>query len=227
MAGELEFAPSVKVEKIKKERGLFMFLIGLTGGIASGKSTVTNYLKAKYNVKILDADKVVKELSKPQAPIWQLFVEHFGANILYEDKTLNKDKIAQIVFQNTFEREWVNQNTHPLIKSEFIKEIAKYQKQGEKILILDVPLLFEAKWDEMVDSVWVVQVNKDVQEERLIKRNSLAQKEARGRIKAQMPLSEKCRRADVIIDNNGSPAETYAQIDFWWHKYKKAGEYCY
>jgi len=194
-----------------------MIVIGLTGGIASGKSTVSNRLKTYYGSQVIDADAIAYEFSQPGRPLWQNFVARYGKErALLPDGELNRAGIGQLVFSQPAERRWVDSMSHPLIQQEIAVRIERCRAAGEKVIVLDVPLLFESGWDAMTDAVWVVYVDAAVQLRRLIERNRLPETLAKQRIASQMPLLEKKQRADVVIDNNGTLAETIRQVDHAW-----------
>ena len=191
-----------------------MKIIGLTGGIASGKSTVSEHLHTAHGVPILDADAAAYRLAEPHGPMWAAFVERYGrTRALFPDGRLNRAAIGEIVFRDAAERGWMDNMAHPLIRAELLKRLAGYREDGTKIVTLDVPLLYEVGWENLVDEVWVVYVDETVQLRRLMARNGLSEDLARERMGAQMPLSEKKRRADVVIDNDGTVMETRAQVD--------------
>lgn len=189
-----------------------MIVIGLTGGIASGKSTVSSYLKV-CGLPLLDADAIAYELSAPGKAIWECFVEHFGRQVLAADGTLQREAIARRVFANQQEQDWLDGATHPLIQKVLMKQMEHYRQEGAPLLVLDVPLLFETGWNQLVDAVWVVYVNEATQLQRLCQRNGYDEETARRRIAAQMSLEEKKQQADVIIDNNGSQQSARLQVD--------------
>ena len=194
-----------------------MKIIGLTGGIACGKSTVSAYLKQK-GAYIIDGDAIAKELSVPGKSIWKAYVEHFGDKILNSDKTLNRRLIGQIVFTDESEKMWMNNTMHPLIKQAIIEKIEKYKQDKVKVVVLDIPLLYEANWDKFADEVWVVQIDKQLQIERIQNRDKLTQKEAISRIEAQMPVEEKAKRADVVIDSSNTPEITCKLVEKIWNE---------
>ena len=199
-----------------------MRVIGLTGGIASGKSTVSRRLHELYGAEILDADVAAYRIAEPDAPLWRMFVERYGKEkALLEDGTLNRAAIGKIVFANSEERKWLDSVSHPLVKEEILKQIEECKKKGVRTAVLDTPLLYEAGWETLADCVWVVYVSPETQLKRLIERNNLTEQLARDRIASQMPLSEKKARADVVIDNDGDIEATYAQIDAAWEKEPK------
>ncbi len=190
-----------------------MKVIGLTGGIASGKSTVSGLLREQYGAVVLDADKVAHEIAEPGEPLWEAFVSRYGKErVLCKDGTLDREAIAEIVFHDAAERIWMDGAAHPLIKQRMFNQIAECKTAGEKLVVLDVPLLFEAGWETIPDEVWVVYVDQETQLQRLMHRNNLSEPLARERIASQMSMEEKRRRADVVIDNNGTQEETAAQV---------------
>ena len=190
-----------------------MKVIGLTGGIASGKSTVSGFLREKFGAVILDADEVAREIAEPNKPLWKAFVSRYGKEkVLGPDGTLAREAVAEIVFRDASERAWMDSAAHPLIKQRILDRLAECKETGEKIVVLDVPLLYEAGWEKIPDEVWVVYVEPKTQLQRLMHRNKLSEALARKRIESQIPIEEKKRRADVIIDNNGTREETIAQV---------------
>ena len=180
-----------------------MKIIGLTGGIASGKSTVTSLLR-QYNLPVLDADAIAWELAQPDRPLWQAYANRYGEKVLLPNRQLNRQAVADIVFGRPEEKKWMDNMAHPIIKGEIQRQLAELEKTGEKWAVLDVPLLYEAGWDSMADQVWLVYVDRDVQLKRLMARNDYSYQEALRRIDVQMPLDEKKKLAQVIIDNNGT-----------------------
>lgn len=194
-----------------------MKIIGLTGGIACGKSTVSAYLKQK-GAYIIDGDEIAKELSVPGKSIWKAYVEHFGDKILNSDKTLNRRLIGQIVFTNESEKAWMNSTMHPLIKQAIIEKIEKYKQNKVKVVVLDIPLLYEANWDKFADEVWVVKIDEQLQIKRIQNRDNLTKEEAISRIKAQMPVIEKAKRADVVIDSSNTPEITCKLVERIWNE---------
>lgn len=190
-----------------------MRVIGLTGGIASGKSTVSNQLRDEFSAVLLDADVAAREITEPGAPLWTAFVERYGKErVLRLDGTLDRAVIAEIVFRDKAEKAWMDSVAHPLIKRRFLDRLAACKAMGEKLVVLDVPLLFEAGWAMIPDEVWVVFVDEKTQLQRLMQRNALSEELAKDRIASQMPMKEKVRRADVVIDNSGTREETAMQV---------------
>ena len=179
-----------------------MILVGLTGGIASGKSAASKIFK-KLGAYIIDADVLAREVVEPLKPAWRGVVKNFGKGVLNKDNSINRKKLAEIVFNNKKKRELLNSIVHPRVlkrAKEIEKEIVK--KDPEAVIIFDAALLIESGAYKKMDKNIVVYADEDVQVKRLIKRDGLTKDEAKKRIKAQMPLREKVRLADYIIDGN-------------------------
>lgn len=179
-----------------------MILVGLTGGIASGKSAASKIFK-KLGAYIIDADVLAREVVEPLKPAWRGIVKNFGKGVLNKDNSINRKKLAEIVFNNKKKRELLNSIVHPRVlkrAKEIEKEIAK--KDPEAVIIFDAALLIESGAYKKMDKNIVVYADEDVQVKRLIKRDGLTKDEAKKRIKAQMPLRQKVRFADYIIDGN-------------------------
>lgn len=198
---------------------MLLTVIGLTGGIASGKSTVSALLKEK-GAAIIDADKIAREIMTKCKPAWHEVVDYFGDEILNEDKNdIDRKKLADIVFSDKAKLEVLNSITHPKIIEEIKRQVEEYKKAGKKIIVIDAALLIEAGLNKIVDEVWVVAVNEEVQLQRLMTREKgITKDEAVKRIKSQMPLTEKLKFADRVIDNNSTIEETKNQVDKIWTK---------
>ncbi len=185
-----------------------MKIIGLTGGIASGKSTVSRALR-ELGAIIIDADEVAHAIIEPGKPAWKDIVEHFGLGVLNPDQTIDREKLGAIVFNDPARLQVLNQITHPRVGEQFkqmIKDIKS--QQADAVLFIEVPLLYETHMDRICDEVWVVWVDEETQIQRLMKRDGLSREDALKRIDAQMSLDEKAKRADVVIDNRFSIEET-------------------
>ena len=189
-----------------------MFKIGLTGGIASGKSTVLTYFKDK-GIPYIDADIVAREVVEPGTEGLQAIVDAFGLNVLHDDGTLNREALGAIVFHNEEKRLQLNSCLKEYIRNRIMELTANYEVQDTPVLIYDIPLLIEGEWYTMMDEVWLVYVNEPIQIERLMSRNGLTKEDAIARIKSQMRLDDKRSYADVIIDNNGTSQTLEAQLD--------------
>lgn len=196
-----------------------MFILGLTGGIASGKSTVSNYLASK-NIPIVDADIGAREVVEVGTEGLQSIVTHFGKEVLSEDGSLNRKKLGAIIFDNETKRELLNQLLGTNIREWILTKVADYRRQDIPLLVLDIPLLYESSYQEVCDAVMVVYTPPEIQLERLIKRNGLTAKEAQDRMNSQLSIEKKKQLADILIDNSNKIEDTYLQIDEWLDKMK-------
>ena len=193
-----------------------MKIIGLTGGIACGKSTVSKVLK-DCGARIVDADAIAHELSQPNQPIFHAYVELFGPEIVTPEGTLDRAEIARRVFSDTALRDKMNARVHPIIRAVVEDCLDAAHMAGIPAVVLDIPLLFEAGWDALTTDTWVVSLPPSEQLARLLARDhTMDEAEARARIDAQMPLAEKCMRADVVIDNSGTRDETKKCVEKLW-----------
>ena len=185
-------------------------IIGITGGIASGKSTVTNFLRQK-GFQVVDADAVVHQLQKPGGRLYQVLVQHFGQEILLENGELNRPLLASFIFSNPEEQEWSKQTQGEIIREE-LAALRDQLAQTETIFFMDIPLLFEQDYDSWFDETWLVYVDRDVQVERLMKRDQLSKEVAQSRLATQWSLEEKKKLASHILDNNGSRDQLVSQV---------------
>lgn len=189
-----------------------MKLVGLTGGIGSGKSTVSAYL-AKKGVALFDADEVSRNAVKKGSACLQKVIELLGEEYLLPDGELNRKKVAERVFADkSFLPVYAK-----IIQDEVLRQamefVAEEKKKAAKIAVLDVPLLIECDWHKKTDEVWLVKVEPEVQVQRTMARDNMTREEVEARIANQMPLADKMKYADKIIDNGNSAEETYRQID--------------
>jgi dephospho-CoA kinase len=185
-------------------------IIGLTGGIATGKTTVANYLASAYNLSIFDADIYAKDAVSVGSPILQEIAQRYGEQILLADGNLNRQKLGEIIFHSTNERNWVEAVIHPYVQDRFLKAIALSPAQ---ILVLVIPLLFEAGITQLVTEIWVVICSEQQQLARLRQRNNLTLEQAQARINSQMPIAEKASRANVLLDNSSTLEALLQQIE--------------
>lgn len=186
-------------------------IVGLTGGIASGKSTVSSMFR-EFGIPVICADQIAKDVVNVGTPVYKQIVKQFGEQILNRDQTINRAKLGSVVFHNEMKRKQLNDIVHPAVREEMRKQQEKYTFQGEPIVVLDIPLLFESKLTHLVDKVIVVYVDDETQIKRLMMRNGFSKEEALARINAQMPLKEKVKKANEVIDNNGTIEETKEQL---------------
>jgi len=185
-------------------------IIGLTGGIATGKTTVTNYLASTYNLPILDADIYAREAVSLGSPILAAIAGRYGKQILLPDGSLNRQKLGEIIFNRQDERNWIDNLIHPDVRDRFEEAIALSSSQT---LVLVVPLLFEAGMTDLVTEIWVVRCSQEQQLQRLIQRNHLNREQAQARINSQLSLEEKVAHADVVLDNSSTLEVLLKQVD--------------
>lgn len=184
-------------------------IIGLTGGIATGKSTVANYLATAYSLPIFDADIYARDAVSVDSPILQAIAQRYGEEILLADKSLNRTKLGEIIFNNQAERTWVENLIHPYVRDRAIVET----RVIASLLVFVVPLLFEAQMTDLVTEIWVVSCSEQQQLARLMQRNNLTLEQAQARIHSQMPITEKVARADIVLDNNSTKEVLLKQVD--------------
>lgn len=187
-------------------------IIGLTGSIASGKSTVSSMFN-EYNIPVVDADKIARDVVCPGEEAYHQIVKTFGKEILLEDNTIDRKKLGTIIFPDEEKRTQLNEIVHPAVRKSMVKQKDDYVSTGSKCVVLDIPLLFESKLAHFADKTIVVYVNKETQIERLLKRDGSTEKEANSRINSQLSLDQKAKMADAVIDNNGTIDQTKEQLD--------------
>lgn len=185
-------------------------IIGITGGIASGKSTVTEFLRHK-GFKVVDADALVHQLQKPGGRLFQILVEHFGEKILLENGELNRHLLASLIFSNPEEQEWSKRTQGEIIREE-LAALRNQLTQTEALFFMDIPLLFEQNYASWFDETWLVYVNRDCQLERLMKRDQISKEAAESRLNSQWPLERKISLASHSLDNNGNQEQLIAQV---------------
>ena len=185
-------------------------IIGITGGIASGKSTVTNFLR-KQGFQVVDADAVVHQLQKPSGRLFEALVQHFGQEIILENGELNRPILASLIFSNPEEREWSRITQGEIIREE-LATLRDQFAQTEEIFFMDIPLLFEQDYSAWFDETWLVYVDRDVQVERLMKRDHLSKDEAKFRLAAQWPLEKKKDLSSHVLNNNGNQDQLLTQV---------------
>ena len=187
-------------------------IIGITGGIASGKSTVTNFLREK-GFQVVDADAVVHQLQRPGGRLYQILVQHFGQEIILENGELNRPFLASLIFSNPEEREWSKQTQGEIIREE-LAALRDQLAQTEAIFFMDIPLLFEQNYVAWFDETWLVYVDYDIQLERFMKRDQLSKESAEVRLATQWSLEEKKSLASHVLDNNGNQDHLLGQVAF-------------
>ena len=185
-------------------------IIGLTGGIACGKSTVSHYLENIYKIPVLDADIYAREAVEKGSAILERILARYGRKVKTEDNSLNRQQLGEIIFNNPEEKIWLESQIHPYVRECFKRHLEQLEAP---IVVFSIPLLFEAKLTYLVTEIWVVSCGFEQQIERLMTRNNLSREQAIARINNQMPLAEKIALADIVLDNSGDLEALYTQID--------------
>lgn len=192
-----------------------MLVIGLTGGIGSGKSTVSGVL-ADLGATVIDADKVGHQTLKPKTPAWHDIVAAFGRGVLKENEEVDRAKLGQIVFSDPKALKQLNAIMHPRMAEMMRDMIAGLEREGTKVVVLEAAILIEAGWLPLVDQVWVISVAEETAIQRLTRRNGMNEEQARARIHSQLSNEERAKYADVIIDTNCSLDEVKCRVrDLW------------
>ncbi len=194
-----------------------MKVIGLTGGISSGKSTVSRFL-AKLGAVIIDADKVGHEVSKPDGEVWREVVAAFGKQIITTNGEINREKLGKIVFSNSEARSRLNQIMHPRIYDLVKTRLDEYRRQEAGIVVLEAPLLLEAGWTSLVDEVWVTTASEATVLKRLRERTGLSEKESLARIRSQLPAEKRVKHADAVIDTDCDLDELKVKVKELWQE---------
>jgi dephospho-CoA kinase len=185
-------------------------IIGLTGGISTGKSTVAQYLKNVRGLPILDADIYAREAVAKGTPIYAEIMQRYGDRIKLPDNSLDRRALAEIIFNNPTEKEWLENKIHPYVTERILRELSQ---SDSPTIVLVIPLLFEAKMTNLVTEIWVVNCSIERQIKRLQERDRLTEITAKIRIENQLPLADKVAAADVVLDNNSSLDSLYERVD--------------
>lgn len=192
-----------------------MFIIGLTGGILSGKSTVAQMLVEK-GAGHVDADKMGHEAYRPHTPTWQKVVDAFGTGILKESEEIDRPKLGAIVFNDPEALVRLNSIVHPAIARLVTDELERLRAEGVRVAVLEAALLIEAQWTDVVDEVWVATAPEETVLKRLQNRSGLSEEQARARIRAQLPPEERAKYGDVVINTDCDLSEVRATVDELW-----------
>ena len=194
-----------------------MVVIGITGNIGSGKSSVCQIL-ANLGATIIDADKLGHETYRPHSQAWQEIVAAFGKEIIKPDEEIDRQKLGQIVFSNPNALTQLNQIVHPQAYRIAQEKIEHYRRQGTKAVALEATLLIEAKWTPLVNKVWLVIAPETIVVQRLAQHKGITETQTLARLKSQMPVEEKMKYADEIIRNDGNTSQLEARVTELWHK---------
>ena len=193
-----------------------MLVLGLTGGIGTGKSEVTRAL-ASLGASVIDADRVGHEAYKPHQGIWQEVVEAFGEGILRPDGEVDRKALGAIVFSHPDAMAKLNGIMHPWMAGEIERRIDEMGVAGVEVVVLEAALLIEAGWQRLVDELWVTTADEDDAVYRVSQRSGLSEEEVRGRMATQMPVAEKLAQADVVIENSGSLEDLHRRVTEEWN----------
>ncbi|UBF26738.1 dephospho-CoA kinase [Kovacikia minuta CCNUW1] len=194
----------------------FQRIIGLTGGIGMGKTAISEYLTTAHRLPVLDADVYAREAVEPGSPILEAIVERYGSGILLPDGSLNRQRLGDIVFRSPSERLWLEQQIHPYVRDRLMAAIHTpplNDPQRTPIVVMVIPLLFEARMTDLVTETWVVCCSPEQQLDRLMRRDRLSLKQAHIRIRSQMEIQKKADRADVVLDNSSTLEYLFKQVD--------------
>ncbi|WP_312117910.1 dephospho-CoA kinase [Brevibacillus reuszeri] len=187
-------------------------ILGLTGGIATGKSTVTAMLRER-GIPVIDADQIAREVVEPGKPAYEAIVRHFSRDILLEDGQIDRKKLGEVVFSDESERQKLNAIVHPEVRRVMRQEAEAAEANGEQIVFMDIPLLYESKLQYLVEKIVVVYAPGDMQLARMMERDELDEEQAKKRLRAQFPIDQKKLEADFLIDNSQSREETQRQVE--------------
>lgn len=197
--------------------------IGLTGGIATGKSTVM-WMFQEMGASTISADEIAHRLLEPETIVWKMLFERYGAKIMQKGHAIDRPALAKIIFADEDERKYVEKAIHPRVHEEIDHLVMSAAKEGKSYLIVEVPLLFEVRWDKECDVIVVVQCDPEQQIGRCMQKFNLTREEALTRIEVQHPLTEKIAKATFVIDNAGSETETLVQTQRLFRMFEK-GEF--
>lgn len=187
-------------------------VIGLTGSIGTGKSTVSKMLRDR-KIPVIDADEIAKKVVEPGQAALEDIKTHFGSSVVTPDGTLNRQTLGKIIFEDEAERKALNKILHPVIKHEMLKIKDDFVEKNERLIILDIPLLFETEFATLVDKIVVVYTTPKRQLNRLMEREALTEQQAKLMMNTQLPIEKKKEWADYVVDNNGTKEETEKQIE--------------
>ncbi|MDJ0707552.1 MAG: dephospho-CoA kinase [Leptolyngbyaceae cyanobacterium MO_188.B28] len=186
-------------------------IIGLTGGIATGKTTVSKHLSQVHRLPVLDADVYAREAVQLGSPILEAIADRYGPEVLLPSGVLNRQRLGEIVFHDAAEKQWLERQIHPYVRDRFIKAMQDFR--DDQTVVQAIPLLFEAGLTDQVTEIWVVSCSEKQQLARLMQRDRLSLEQAQARIQSQMPLAEKAAQADVVLDNSGRISELLEEVD--------------
>ncbi len=200
-----------RIAKNRKRAEIMGKTIGLTGSVATGKSTVSNMIQ-HAGIPLVDADIAARKVVEPGTEGLKEIVAYFGEEILLADGTLDRAKLGEIIFKDKEKREKLNEITHPRVKDYMLEARERFFRAGEELVFFDIPLLFESHLESLVDQIVVVWTTPETELKRLMERNNLTKEDALRRIESQMGIDEKAKKADFVINNNESLEKTQKQV---------------
>ena len=192
-----------------------MFVIGLTGGIASGKSAVAQIL-SELGAVVIDADKIGHDAFLPHTDIWEQLVNEFGISILNQNEEIDRAKLAEKVFDDPKSLKKLNSIMHPLMYKIVEEKLEDLRSRATKVAVLEATLLIEANWNDLVDEIWVVVAHEETVMQRILINRNITEQQARARIKSQMPIYEKAQHGDVVIENDAGFDELKRNVEKLW-----------
>ncbi len=210
MKGESD---GMKPEQERTAQAILPRVIGLTGGVGMGKTTVSDYLHQRYDLPILDADLYARQAVAPDSVLLQQIAERYGRQILKPDGSLDRSRLGNLIFNNRAERQWLEQQIHPFVRQQMQQGLSQLAESGQDTAVLVVPLLFEARMTDLATEIWVVYTADQQQVERLQQRDQLQLDQVQARINSQMPIQRKLAQADVVLENTSSPEALFEQVD--------------
>lgn len=188
-------------------------VIGITGGVGMGKTTVSNYLATTHQLPVLDADVCARQAVEPGSGVLAEIVERYGSSILLSDGTLDRRRLGDIIFNSVAERQWLEQRIHPFVRDRMECELRHLANQHCHTAVLVIPLLFEARMTDLVTEIWVIYSSFNQQTERLMQRDQINPAQVQARIDSQMAIQKKIEQADVVIDNSATLEALFQQVD--------------
>jgi dephospho-CoA kinase len=188
-------------------------VIGLTGGIGMGKTTISDYLGSVHQLPVLDADLYAREAVEPGSTVLTEITERYGSGVLLSNGHLDRKRLGEIIFDSLAERLWLEQRVHPYVRDRLEKNLQALLTQHHSTVVLVIPLLFEARMTDLVTEIWVVQSPEAKQVEHLMQRDRLTLEQVQSRISSQMPIEQKVSRADIVIENSADLEFLFHQVD--------------
>lgn len=216
MTDNIENLPASTLNPVNLHAEMARRIIGLTGGIAMGKTTVSDYLATTHQIPVLDADVYGREAVEPETPILAAIVERYGSGILLLDGRLDRQRLGDIIFNSSAERLWLEQQIHPYVRDRLIAATQTPPLQDGvryPTVVMVIPLLFEARMTNLVTETWVVYSSQEQQIERLMQRDCLSREQAQVRINSQMAIERKLSRANIVLDNSSTLENLLSQVD--------------